>query len=238
VEGVSVSASVGAANRETVARGRWVRRAKLLAWLGLGWHAIEGAIAIGAGVVAGSIALVGFGADSFVELAAGGIVLWRLADARAQSGDAEHRAHRLIALTFWAIAAYVLVEAIRTLAGGSHPDVSWVGIGLAAVALATMPALAAAKARVGDRLHSHAVRSEGRQNLVCAYLSLALLLGLGANAAFGAWWADPAAALVVAAVAANEGREAWRGEDDHCCGPAPNSSPPARGASPGATGPR
>jgi divalent metal cation (Fe/Co/Zn/Cd) transporter len=202
---------------EALARASLIRRAKLLAWLGLGWHAIEGAIAIGAGIVAGSIALVGFGADSLIELAAGVIVLWRFADRRAESADAEHRAHRLIAVSFWAIAAYVLVEAIRTLAGGSHPDVSWVGIGLATLTLGTMPPLAAAKARVADRLHSQSVRSEGRQNLVCAYLSLALLLGLGANAAFGAWWADPAAALVVAAVAANEGREAWRGEDDHCC---------------------
>src|SRR5919197_77236 len=169
-----------ATDPEALARASLIRRAKLLAWLGLGWHAVEGAIAIGAGIVAGSIALVGFGADV--------IVIWRFADRRAESADAEHRAHRLIAVSFWAIAAYVSVEAIRILAGGSHPDVSWVGIGLAALTLGTMPPLGAAKARVADRLHSQSVRSEGRQNLVCAYLSLALLLGLGANAAFGAWW--------------------------------------------------
>jgi divalent metal cation (Fe/Co/Zn/Cd) transporter len=203
---------------ETVSMREAQGRARVLAWIGVGWHALEGAVAIASGVVAGSIALVGFGADSLVELAAGGIVLWRFADARAHSDEAEHRAHRLIALTFWAIAIYVLVEAARTLAGVTHPDTSWVGIGLAAVTLVTMPALAAAKARVGERLDSHSVKSEGRQNLVCAYLSLALLLGLGANAAFGAWWADPAAAVIVAIVAANEGRRAWSGgHSGDCC---------------------
>jgi divalent metal cation (Fe/Co/Zn/Cd) transporter len=124
----------------------------------------------------------------------------------------------LIAVSFWVIAAYVLVEAMRTLAGGSHPEVSWVGIGVAGITLVAMPPLASAKGRVARALDSHAVRSEGRQNLLCAYLSAALLIGLGANAAFGWWWADPAAALVVASVAANEGREAWRGDGGaDCC---------------------
>ena len=215
MEGASVSAGASGAN--VSAREALVRRARLLALLGLAWHVAEGGVAIGAGIAAGSIALIGFGADSLIELAAGATVLWRFAAGQAESSDAEHRAHRMIAMTFWTIAIYVLVESLVTLTGGSHPDVSWIGIGLSAVTLATMPALATAKARVADRLHSHAVRSEGRQNLVCAYLSLALLLGLSANAAFGAWWADPVAALAIAAVAANEGREAWRGEDDHCC---------------------
>ena len=107
------------------------------------------------------------------------------------------------------------LEATRSVVVGHHPEVSYVGIGLAAVTLATMPPLAAAKARVGAQLHSSAVKSEGRQTALCAYLSAALLIGLGANAALGWWWADPATALVIAAVAANEGREAWRGEE--CC---------------------
>jgi divalent metal cation (Fe/Co/Zn/Cd) transporter len=124
----------------------------------------------------------------------------------------------LIAVTFWVIAAYVLVEAIKTLAGGSHPEVSWVGIGLAAITLVAMPPLASAKARVARELGSHTVKSEGRQNLLCAYLSAALLIGLSANAASGWWWADPAVALVVASVAAYEGREAWWGEGGvDCC---------------------
>ncbi len=194
---------------------RLVRRARLLARLGIGWHAIEAAVAVIAGVAAGSIALIGFGADSVVEAFAGFIVIWRFADARASSATAELRAQRLIAASFYVIAAYVAVEATRTLVNADHPQTSWVGIGLAAVTLATMPALAAAKAQVGERLNSSATRSEGRQNLLCAYLSAGLLVGLGANAVLGWWWADPAAALLIAGVAVHEGREAWRG--DSCC---------------------
>jgi divalent metal cation (Fe/Co/Zn/Cd) transporter len=196
-----------------------LRRARFLARLGLAWHAVEAAIAIGAGIAASSIALIGFGADSLVESAAGVILLWRLGGRRAHSEQAEQRAQRLIGLTFWVIAAYVGIEAIRSLVGGDEPSVSYLGIGLAAVTLVTMPPLAAAKARVAHQLGSAATRSEGRQNLLCAYLSAALLVGLGANAAFGWWWADPATALLIAGVAVNEGREAWRGEGcaDDCC---------------------
>ena len=192
-----------------------VRRARLLAWLGLGWHGIEAAIAIAAGITASSIALIGFGADSLVEALAGMIVLWRFAAARSGSENAERRAQQLIAITFYVLAAYVGIEAVRTLAGGDHPEVSWVGIGLAAFTAATMPALAIAKARVGERLHSSATKSEGRQNMLCAYLSVALLVGLGGNALLGAWWLDHVAALAIAAVAAREGRESWRGTS--CC---------------------
>ena len=192
-----------------------MRRAKLLAWWGVGWHGIEAAVAIGAGVVAGSIALVGFGADSLIESVAGFALLWRFAAARAASEDAERKAQKMIAASFYVIAAYVGVEAIRSLIGGDHPEVSYVGIALSAVTLLTMPPLAIAKARVGERLGSSATKSEGRQNMLCAYLSAALLVGLGANAIAGWWWADPAVALVIAAVAVREGREAWRGES--CC---------------------
>jgi divalent metal cation (Fe/Co/Zn/Cd) transporter len=195
-----------------------VRRARFLAWLGLGWHAVEAAVAIGAGVVAGSIALVGFGADSLVESLAGVTVLWRFAESRSASERAERRAQQVIGASFYAIAIYIAAEATRTLVSGSHPDVSWVGIGLATVTLAVMPPLAAAKARVGDQLHSSATKSEGRQNMLCAYLSAALLVGLGANALFGWWWADPFTAFVIAAVAVDEGRKAWAGEAcDDCC---------------------
>jgi divalent metal cation (Fe/Co/Zn/Cd) transporter len=199
-------------------RTQLVRWAKLLAGLGLAWHAVEAAIALTAGIVASSIALVGFGADSVVESLAGVTVLWRFAESRSASERAERRAQQLIGASFYVIAVYITVEAIRTLAGGDHPEASWVGIGLAAVTLATMPPLAAAKARVGDKLRSSATKSEGRQNMLCAYLSAALLVGLGANALLGWWWADPVTALVIAAVAVNEGREAWRGEAcDDCC---------------------
>jgi divalent metal cation (Fe/Co/Zn/Cd) transporter len=196
-------------------RERLVRRAKMLARVGLAWHAIEAAAAIGAGVVAGSIALIGFGADSLIECVAGVVLLWRFAPTRAGAEWAEHRAHRLIAVSFFALAAYVGVESIRSLAGGHEPDASWVGVGLSVVTLAAMPPLARAKARVGNSLASAATKSEGRQTMVCAYLSAALLVGLGANALLGWWWADPVAALVVGVVALNEGRHAWRGEA--CC---------------------
>jgi divalent metal cation (Fe/Co/Zn/Cd) transporter len=195
-----------------------VRRAKLLAWLGIGWHAVEATVAVVAGIVAGSIALVGFGADSVVESFAGLTLLWRFGGARAMSEAAERRAQKLIGASFFVIAACVGVEAVRTLIDGSHPEVSYVGIGLAAVTIVLMPPLAAAKARVGEKLGSSATKSEGRQNALCAYLSVALLVGLGANAIFGWWWADPVTALVIAGVAVNEGLEAWRGNAcDDCC---------------------
>src|SRR5436190_18713620 len=139
----TVLPSLPLAHAHQVDRVRLVRRAKLLARLGLAWHGIEAAVAIGAGVVAGSIALIGFGADSLIEMLAGGILLWRYAGPRADSQEAEHPAHRLIAVTFWLIALYVGGEAIRSLVGGHHPEVSYVGIGLSVVTLATMPPLAA-----------------------------------------------------------------------------------------------
>jgi divalent metal cation (Fe/Co/Zn/Cd) transporter len=196
-----------------------VRRARTLAWLGVGWHGVEATIAIVAGLGASSIALIGFGADSILEAFAGVIVLWRFAASRVSSVNAERRAQRLIALSFYVIAAYVAVEAVRALAGGHEPEASWIGIGLAAFTAATMPPLAMAKTRVAARLGSSATRSEGRQNMLCAYLSLGLLVGLGANAVLGWWWADPVTALAIAAVAVREGRDAWRGEDS-CCTPA------------------
>jgi divalent metal cation (Fe/Co/Zn/Cd) transporter len=192
-----------------------VERAKLLARLGIAWHGIEAAVAIGAGIVAGSIALVGFGADSLIESVAGFVLLWRFAGTRAGSEEAEQRAQKLIGASFFVLAAYVAVEAVRTLVTSTHPDVSYVGIGLSVVTLAAMPPLAIAKGRTGDQLGSSATKSEGRQNMLCAYLSGALLVGLSANAIFGAWWADPVTALLIAAVAAREGIEAWRG--DACC---------------------
>jgi divalent metal cation (Fe/Co/Zn/Cd) transporter len=201
--------------QEVGERDRLVGRAKMLAWLGVGWHGVEAAVALGAGVVAGSIALVGFGADSLIESLAGVILLWRFAAARTSSEAAERRAQKLIGLSFYLIAAYVAVEAVRSLLLGARPEASWIGIGLAALTLVTMPPLAIAKSRVGEKLGSSATKSEGRQNMLCAYLSAALLVGLGANALFGLWWADPVTALLIAGVAVKEGRESWRGES--CC---------------------
>ncbi|HEY1596155.1 MAG TPA: cation transporter [Thermoleophilaceae bacterium] len=198
-------------------RASLVRRTRWLARLGLGWHLVEAAVAIAAGVVAGSVALVGFGADSLIEVVAGVVVLWLMAGARSSSPTAERLAQRLIAASFVALALYVGIESVRDLVGGHHPDASWVGIGLAVVTLATMPPLAAAKRRVGQRLGSSATISESRQTMLCAYLSAALLVGLLSNAALGWWWADPLVALGIAAVALREARDAWRGDACSCC---------------------
>jgi divalent metal cation (Fe/Co/Zn/Cd) transporter len=196
-------------------RNRLVSRARLLAWVGIGWHVAEATIAIAAGLAASSIALIGFGVDSLIESMAGLIVVWRFAASRIESETAELRAQRLIAASFVVLAAYVGVEATRGLITADHPDASWVGIGLAAVTLVTMPLLASAKSRVGNELHSSATVSEGRQNMLCAYLSAGLLVGLGANALLGWWWADPVTALGIGAVALYEARESWRG--NACC---------------------
>jgi divalent metal cation (Fe/Co/Zn/Cd) transporter len=200
---------------QSAERARLVRRAQLLAWGGIVWHFIECAIAVAAGIAASSIALIGFGADSLIESFAGFALLWRFGVRRAHLVSAERRAQQLIAVSFFVLAAYIGAEAIRTLISGDQPDPSWVGIGLAAVTAPTMPALAIAKRRVGRRLGSSATVSEGAQNMLCAYLSVALLIGLSANALLGWWWADPITALVIAAVAVREGRESWRGEE--CC---------------------
>ncbi len=200
-------------------RLRLEQRARHLAWGGIAWHVIEFAIAIAAGIAAGSIALIGFGADSLIEAIAGFVVLWLFTGNRVGSRSAERRAQQLIAATFFVLAAYVGIEAVRTLLGGDHPQASWVGIGLAAFTAPTMPLLARAKRRVGSKLNSSAAVKEASQTQLCAYLSIALLFGLGANALFGWWWADPLAALAIAAVAVKEGRESWRGEGcaDGCC---------------------
>jgi divalent metal cation (Fe/Co/Zn/Cd) transporter len=207
---VSPRAVVSAADR-----ARLERRARVLAWGGIGWHFLEFAIALGAGVASSSIALIAFGADSLIEALAGFVVVWLFTGRRRGSPRAERRAQQLIAVSFYLLAAYVAVEAVRTLVTGTEPAVSWVGIGLAAVTALAMPLLALAKRRVGVELHSSAAVKEAGQTQLCAYLSVALLIGLGANAALGWWWADPMAALVIGAVAAREGRSSWRGEG--CC---------------------
>jgi divalent metal cation (Fe/Co/Zn/Cd) transporter len=195
------------------------RRARMLAWGGIAYHFVEFAIALVAGIAAGSIALIGFGADSLIEALAGFDVLWLFTGARIGSEGAERRAQQLIAASFFILAAYVGVESIRTLAGGQHPEASWVGIGLAAFTTVTMPVLARVKRRVGHQLGSPAAVKEASQTQLCAYLSIALLFGLVLNAVGGLWWADPAAALFIAAVAAKEGRGSWRGEgcSEGCC---------------------
>jgi divalent metal cation (Fe/Co/Zn/Cd) transporter len=203
--------------REEPERAALVEKARWLTWLSLGWHGLEAAVAVGAGVMAGSVALVGFGADSLIEAAAGLVVLWLVSGDRLSSHRHERRAQQLIAFSFLLLAAYVFIESARDLIAGHHPEASWLGVGLAAVTLAAMPPLAAAKRRIGRALGSSATVSESRQTMLCAYLSAALLIGLLANPVAGWWWADPIVALVIGAVALREAREAWRGESCGCC---------------------
>jgi divalent metal cation (Fe/Co/Zn/Cd) transporter len=206
------SAVIPSAGRE-----RLERRARLLARGGIAYHFLEFGIALAAGIAAGSIALIGFGADSLIEAFAGFVVLWLFTGARSRSRIAERRAQQLIAMSFFVLAAYVAIESARTLAGGQHPETSWVGIGLAAFTAVTMPLFARAKRQVGHELGSSATVKEASQTTLCAYLSVALLAGLLLNAVGGLWWADPAAALVISLVAVKEGRESWRGEGCDCC---------------------
>jgi divalent metal cation (Fe/Co/Zn/Cd) transporter len=196
-------------------RARLERQARLFAWGGIAYHVVEFAVALVAGLAAGSIALIGFGADSLIEALAGFVVLWLFTGARIGSHSAERRAQQLIATSFFILAAYVGVESMRSLLGGHEPDASWLGIGLAVFTIPTMPLLAHAKRSIGNKLHSAATVKEASQTQLCAYLAVALLIGLLANALAGWWWADPAAALVIAAVAVREGVESWRGQG--CC---------------------
>jgi divalent metal cation (Fe/Co/Zn/Cd) transporter len=193
-------------------RGSLERRARLLAWLTIAWNTVEGIVAVGAGLAAGSLALIGFGLDSGIEVFAGTVVLWQL---RGAPEKREQRALRLIALSFFALGAYVVAEAARDLVAGREAGESLVGIVLAAVSLVVMPALAFAKRRTGRRLGNPVVVADSTETALCSYLSAILLAGLALNATVGWWWADPLAALGIAALAVREGREAWRGET--CC---------------------
>ena len=191
---------------------REARKAKLLSWTSLAYMALEGMVAVVAGIIAGSIALIGFGLDSAIEGFASVVIVWRFTGWRTLSEHAERRAQRLVAIQFFILAPYVGVESVRALLDGSHAEESIVGIALAASSLALMPLLGRAKQRIGSRIGSSATASEGKQNLLCAYLAAALLIGLLGNALFGAWWLDPVVGLLIAGVAIQEGREAWRGD--------------------------
>jgi divalent metal cation (Fe/Co/Zn/Cd) transporter len=191
---------------------REARKAKWLSWASLIYMALEGAVAIVAGIVAGSIALIGFGIDSAIEGFASIVIVWRFTGWRTLSHAAEDRAQKLVAIQFFILAPYVGYESVRALIDGHHADVSVVGIVLAASSMVVMPWLGRAKQRIGARIGSSATASEGKQNLLCAYLAGALLVGLLGNAFLGAWWLDPLVGLLIAALAIQEGREAWRGD--------------------------
>ncbi len=201
-------------------RRRAVRRGTWLTWTTLAYNSVEGVVSVAAGVGAGSVALVGFGVDSFIEVTASAAAIWRLrVDARPDQRDiAERRALRAIGLCFLALAVYVAVDAARTLVGGALPGRSLLGIGVAAVSLVVMPLLARAKRRVAGVLASRAVRAEARQTDVCMFLSAITLGGLALNAVFQWWWADPVAALAMTPFIAREGFESLRGRAGcaHC----------------------
>jgi len=195
----------------------WMRIALWLVSATLVYNVAEGVIALVAGAMAESIALFGFGLDSLIEVAAAGVLLWRLAvEARGREGEAlartERTVHRFIGATFIALALYVTGQAGWTLWARAAPEASFVGILLAGASLVIMPAIAWGKLRAAREIGSAALRAEARETLACSYLSFALLLGLVANASLGWWWADPMAALLMVPWLVREGREGLRGE--------------------------
>lgn len=215
--------------RDSAPSAEWLAaawRAKALSWISLVWMSLEGGIAIAAGILAGSIALIGFGIDSAIEGVASVVIIWRFSGARMLSHAAEERAQKLVAIQFFLLAPYVAFEAVQALLNSEHAEVSALGMVLTATSLIGMPLLGVAKQRVARTLGSQATHGEGAQNLLCAYLAGAVFLGLAGNAAFGWWWLDPIAALVIAGVAVKEGAETWRGEG--CCA-APSLDPAAPG---------
>jgi len=196
-------------------------RALRLEYLTVGWNLLEGALAVAAALAAGSVAIMGFGIDSFVECASAPLMIGRLRAEREGNLDAhalealEHRARRLIAASLLALSAYVAIDALQTLQAGKHPEFSAPGVGLLLVSIALMLWLAKAKRRLAAELGSGALEADAVQTTACFWLSVAALAGVGLNGLLGWWWADPAAALVIAGLVAYEGREAWRGKD--CC---------------------
>jgi divalent metal cation (Fe/Co/Zn/Cd) transporter len=196
---------------------RAARTAVVLSWLSLAYMGVEGGVGVWQGLAAGSIALAGWGLASFIEGVASAIVVWRFTGARRLSDSAERRAQKLVAVQFFVLAPYVLVESARTLIEGGHADVTVIGMALTATSVVLMPLLGRAKHRLAERLGSGATAGEGTQNILCGIQAAAVLAGLAANAAVGAWWLDPLIGLFIAFVAVKEGREAWRGETCDCC---------------------
>lgn len=201
---------------ERVESGRTglLRRALQLEWVTVGWNTVEGVIAVAAALAAGSVALLGFGIDSFVETVSGAVILWRIA-AERRATDAvrikrvEDIARKGVALSLWLLALYVAADATYALVNGERPSASAVGVALLVVSAAVMKWLANAKRAVARALHSHAMEADAAQTDFCWKLSVVALIGLGANAGLGWWWADPLAALGLAALIATEGRRTW-----------------------------
>ncbi len=187
--------------------------------LSLGWMTAEAGVAIVTALVAGSVALLAFGLDSLIELVSASTILWLYTGSRNGSDAAERRAQQLVAVCFGVLALYVTVDAITTLAGGSHPETSWPGVAVTTGAILVMPLLARAKGRVAVQLGSAATAGDAAQSWLCAISAAAVLLSILANAAFGWWWLDPIIGLGIAGLAVREGREAWAGKVCADCAP-------------------
>ena len=197
----------------TVRKTTLTKRIRLLVAATITYNVVEAVIALAAGTAADSTALIGFGLDSVIEVASAAAVAWQFSGKDPEAR--ERTALKVIALSFFALAAYVTFESATVLITRERAEHSTVGIVLAAVSLLVMPGLSYAQRRAGRELGSASAVADSKQTLLCTYLSAVLLVGLGVNSLFGWWWADPLAAVVIAAVAVKEGREAWRG--DHCC---------------------
>lgn len=196
-----------------------LRRGLVLEYISLGWNVVETGVGIGAGIAAGSVALVGFGLDSVVEASSATILLWRLRTeqtGRRTAEEAERKAVRAVAVAFFALAAYIGIQAVFDLVTGRRPEESVLGIVLASVSLVVMPLLAWRKRAAARALDSRSLEADARQTTLCTYISAFLLVGLVANSLLGWWWADPLAGIAIAALAAREGRELWTTED-FCC---------------------
>lgn len=203
----------------TIIRQRALAHASNLEYLTIGWNTLEGVIAVLAAHAAGSVALLGFGIDSFVESASGGVLLWRLAAERASRNhegieEIDRKARKLVGFSLFLLAAFVIVDSAWTLWHRERPEPSLVGIALTAASIGIMWWLARAKLRIAQALGSRAMKADSFQTTACFWLSIIVLCGVGLNAAFEWWWADPAAALAMSWFIVREGREAWRGEDE------------------------
>jgi divalent metal cation (Fe/Co/Zn/Cd) transporter len=211
---------------------RLVRVAKTLSWLSILWMVIEASVGIIAAVIAGSVALLGFGLDSLIEVASAGTIIWRFSGGRVHSEQTERRAQQLIALCFLALAVYLTIDSITSLASSSRPQTSWAGVGVSATAIVLMPLLATAKRDIATRLGSSATASDAAQSWLCALIAAGTLTSLLANALLGWWWLDPVIGLAIAAIALQESRRAFAGEACADCAPIALDTPTAGSASP------
>jgi divalent metal cation (Fe/Co/Zn/Cd) transporter len=202
-----------------VERSGLARLAKRLSLLSIGWMTVEAGVAIVAALAAGSVALLGFGLDSLIELASASTILWLYTGSRDGSARAERRAQQVVAICFAALALYLAFDAVTTLVGASHPQASWPGAAVAAGAIVVMPLLARAKGRVATQLDSRATAGDAAQSRLCAIIAAAALLSIVANALLVWWWLDPIAGLGIAGLAVHEGREAWAGDVCSDCAP-------------------